>query len=65
MNTKRLSGRRALVTGSAQGSGLAIAKALASQGAEVALHGLVADRVRAEARRTLADVSTAPPTVQG
>lgn len=35
-----LSGRRALVTGSVQGIGLAIAQALARQGAEIVLHGL-------------------------
>ncbi|MES2631442.1 MAG: 3-hydroxybutyrate dehydrogenase [Pseudomonadota bacterium] len=35
-----LSGRRALVTGSVQGIGLAIAEALARQGADIVLHGL-------------------------
>ena len=35
-----LNGRVALVTGSVQGIGLAIAKSLAEQGARIALHGL-------------------------
>ncbi len=37
---KPLAGRRALVTGSVQGIGLAVAQALAQQGAEIVLHGL-------------------------
>ena len=36
----QLSGRRALVTGSVQGIGLAVAEALARQGAAIVLHGL-------------------------
>ncbi|WBY01355.1 3-hydroxybutyrate dehydrogenase [Ramlibacter tataouinensis] len=40
MSTSDLQGRRALVTGSVQGIGLAIAEALAAQGAAVVLHGL-------------------------
>ena len=35
-----LTGRRALITGSFQGIGLGIAKALASEGADIVLHGL-------------------------
>ena len=35
-----LNGRVALVTGSVQGIGLAIAKSLAEHGARIALHGL-------------------------
>ena len=34
-----LTGKRALVTGSTQGIGYAIAKCLAAQGAEVIIHG--------------------------
>jgi 3-hydroxybutyrate dehydrogenase len=40
MNARMLEGRRALVTGSTQGIGLAIAQALAGQGCALVLHGL-------------------------
>ena len=40
MNTTPLQGKRALVTGSVQGIGLAMAKALAREGVTVVLHGL-------------------------
>lgn len=40
MSQRHLEGRTALVTGSTQGIGLAIAEALASAGARIALHGL-------------------------
>jgi len=40
MNTKTLDGRCALITGSIEGLGFAIANALAAQGAHIVLHGL-------------------------
>jgi 3-hydroxybutyrate dehydrogenase len=46
MSQDSLAGRRALVTGSVQGIGLAVAQALARQGAAIVLHGLAsADEV--------------------
>jgi len=47
--TNDLKGRVALVTGSVQGIGLAIATALAQQGARIALHGLADKTQIAEA----------------
>ncbi len=55
-----LKGKRALVTGSVQGIGLAIAKALAGQGATVVLHGLPDPRVHDAARQALSAISPAP-----
>lgn len=40
MTTLNLAGKRALVTGSVQGIGLAIAVELARSGVDVVLHGL-------------------------
>jgi 3-hydroxybutyrate dehydrogenase len=48
MPERFLEGRTALVTGSVQGIGLAIGKALASAGARLAVHGL-ATREQADA----------------
>jgi NADP-dependent 3-hydroxy acid dehydrogenase YdfG len=60
-----LQGRRALVTGSVQGIGLAIAKALVRQGATVVLHGLPDPQVHAAARAALAECSSAPVLTLG
>jgi gluconate 5-dehydrogenase len=49
-----LAGRRALITGSSQGIGLALAKGLATQGASVVLNGRTADRL-ADAVAVLAE----------
>jgi len=51
-----LSGRRALITGSTGGIGLAVAEALAAEGCAVVLHGLATD---AEAAPALAACGTA------
>lgn len=50
MTTLDLKGKRALVTGSVQGIGLAIAIGLARSGADVALHGLPQPDVHAAAQ---------------
>jgi 3-hydroxybutyrate dehydrogenase len=60
MSMTHLRGKRALVTGSVQGIGLAIAKALASQGATVVLHGLPDPRAQDAARQAMAEISPAP-----
>jgi gluconate 5-dehydrogenase len=46
-----LTGRRALVTGSSQGIGLALAEGLAAAGAQVVLNGRDRDRLAASAAR--------------
>ena len=48
-----LSGRTALVTGSVQGIGFAIAEALAGAGARIAVHGLPGDAAQHEAKERL------------
>jgi gluconate 5-dehydrogenase len=50
-----LSGRRALITGSSQGIGYALAQGLASAGAEIVLNGRNEDRLSAAAERLRAD----------
>jgi 3-hydroxybutyrate dehydrogenase len=60
MSMTNLRGKRALVTGSVQGIGLAIAKALAIQGATVVLHGLPDPRAQDAARQAMAEISPAP-----
>jgi 3-hydroxybutyrate dehydrogenase len=60
MNTTTpLAGRRALVTGSVQGIGLAIAQALARQGASIVLHGLAAPGQLQEARQAVLQAGAA------
>lgn len=53
MNDSSLKGRRALVTGSVQGIGLAIAQALGRQGCSVVLHGLATPEQARQARATV------------
>ena len=65
MNTTPLQGKRALVTGSVQGIGLAMAKALARDGVTVVLHGLPDAQAHDAARRSIAEISNAPVTSLG
>ncbi|WP_052848939.1 SDR family NAD(P)-dependent oxidoreductase [Streptomyces avicenniae] len=58
-----LAGRTALVTGSTQGIGAAIATGLARAGARVAVNGRNADRVGAAVARLMEDVPEAPEPV--
>lgn len=60
MSMTNLEGKRALVTGSVQGIGLAIARALARQGATVVLHGLPDARAHDMARQAMAKIAPAP-----
>jgi 3-hydroxybutyrate dehydrogenase len=56
MKERFLEGRTALVIGSVQGIGLAIARALASAGARVAVHGLATREQANAAVRTMREV---------
>ena len=47
LDTFQLTGRRALITGSSAGIGLALAEALAQAGAHVILNGRTASKVEA------------------
>ena len=51
-----LSGKTALVTGSTQGIGFAIAEGLAASGARVAVNGRTPDRVESAAAQISGDV---------
>lgn len=64
-DTPLLRGKRALVTGSVQGIGLAIAEALARQGASVVLHGLAASDVQDQARRAMLEAGAPSVEVLG
>lgn len=60
MDTMDLQGKRALVTGSIQGIGLAIASELARAGADVVLHGLPDDEAHAAARAAIGGFTGRP-----
>jgi 3-hydroxybutyrate dehydrogenase len=62
MNDIPLQGRRALVTGSVQGIGLAIAQALGRQGCAVVLHGLASETQAQQARAAVLEAG-APSVV--
>jgi len=57
-----LHGKRALVTGSTAGIGLAAARALAAEGAQVTINGRTAARVTAAVARLIADIPGASVT---
>ena len=59
MQERFLEGRTALVTGSVQGVGLAIGKALASAGARIAVHGLATREQADAAVRTMREAGAA------
>ncbi|HWI82146.1 3-hydroxybutyrate dehydrogenase [Ramlibacter sp.] len=62
MSEASLQGRRALVTGSVQGIGLAIAQALGRQGCSVALHGLATPAQAQQARASV--LASGAPAVE-
>jgi 3-hydroxybutyrate dehydrogenase len=51
----KLTGKRAFITGSFQGIGLGIATAMASEGADIVLHGLGGDEVISAAKKAVID----------
>lgn len=51
----KLTGKRAFITGSFQGIGLGIATALASEGADIVLHGLGSEEIINVAKKTVGD----------
>ena len=61
MNEMQLKDKRALVTGSVQGIGLAIAMELARSGVDVVLHGLPHPDAHAAAQAAIEGVSGRPP----
>lgn len=63
LDSFNLSGRRALITGSSAGIGLALAEALAQAGAHVILNGRGADKVKAAAQSLQAQGLQASETV--
>lgn len=64
MSEKLLQGRRALVTGSVQGIGLAIAQELARQGCAIVLHGLATQEQAQQARSAVLAAGAAGVEVQ-
>ncbi len=62
MSESTLKGRRALVTGSVQGIGLAIAQALARQGCALVVHGLATPEQAQQARAAVLEAGA--PSVQ-
>lgn len=64
MSDKMLQGRRALVTGSVQGIGLAIAQELGRQGCAVVLHGLATDAQAQQAKAAVLDSGAPAVEVQ-
>jgi 3-hydroxybutyrate dehydrogenase len=63
--SSQLAGKRALITGSTSGIGLAVARALAAQGVAVMLNGLGEPEQIEATRRTLTDDSGVPVAFHG
>jgi 3-hydroxybutyrate dehydrogenase len=56
---RNLEGKRALITGSTQGIGLAVAQALAARGAHILLHGLASPEEAGRARAAMLEAGAA------